>query len=84
MWITLRPAAPLLLRRTSSWPTITGAFAGACINLLSHDEARRSIAHNALGRAQSEFSWDAVSREFEAILEDNRIHYNSVISQVER
>jgi glycosyltransferase involved in cell wall biosynthesis len=51
-------------------------FADACINLLSSEDARRRIAQNALERAQREFSWDAVSREFEAILLKNEIHYN--------
>jgi len=50
-----------------------GVFAAACVRLLSDDAARRAIAHNALERAQKEFSWEAVSREFETILEDNRI-----------
>ena len=53
-----------------------GGFAAACIRLLSDDKARRMIAHNALKRAQGEFSWEAVSREFEAILENNRILSN--------
>jgi polysaccharide biosynthesis protein PslH len=51
-------------------------FAAACVRLLSDDAARQGIAHKALGRAQKEFSWEAVSREFEAILEDNRILSN--------
>jgi glycosyltransferase involved in cell wall biosynthesis len=51
-------------------------FAAACVRLLSDDAARRSIANNALERAQSEFSWEAVSREFEAILDSNRIFSN--------
>lgn len=53
-----------------------GGFAAACVRLLTDDQARRAIAHNALVRAQSEFSWEAVSREFEAILENNRILSN--------
>jgi glycosyltransferase involved in cell wall biosynthesis len=44
--------------------------------LLSDDAARHAIAHNALERAHREFSWEAVSREFEAILENNRILSN--------
>jgi glycosyltransferase involved in cell wall biosynthesis len=52
------------------------AFADACVRLLSDDAARRTISHNALDRAHKEFSWEAVSREFEAILEDNRILSN--------
>jgi glycosyltransferase involved in cell wall biosynthesis len=51
-------------------------FAAACVRLLSDDAARRSIAHKALERAQSELSWEAVGREFEAILENNRILSN--------
>jgi glycosyltransferase involved in cell wall biosynthesis len=50
-----------------------GALAAACVRLLSDEAARHALAHNALERAQKEFSWEAVSREFEAILEDNRI-----------
>ena len=34
-----------------------------------------SVAHNALERAQREFSWEAVSREFETILQDNQISF---------
>ena len=53
-----------------------GAFAAACVRLLSDDSARGAIAHNAIERTQKEFSWEAVSREFEAILENNRILHN--------
>jgi glycosyltransferase involved in cell wall biosynthesis len=56
-----------------------GDFAAACVRLLSDDAARHTIAHNALMRARSEFSWEAVSREFEAILESNRILSSPVI-----
>jgi glycosyltransferase involved in cell wall biosynthesis len=61
-----------------------GGFASACLRLLSDDQARRAIAHNALARAQGEFSWEAVSREFEAILLNNRILSNRVIPKDER
>jgi glycosyltransferase involved in cell wall biosynthesis len=47
-------------------------FANACVRLLKQDAVRRSIADCALQRAQSKLSWEAVSREFEAILENNR------------
>jgi len=50
-----------------------GAFAAACVRLLSDDAARNAIAHSALERSRNELSWEAVSREFEAILESNRI-----------
>ena len=53
-----------------------GAFAAACVRLLSDDSARCAIAHHAIERTQKEFSWEAVSREFEAILENNRILHN--------
>ena len=59
-----------------------GSFAAACHRLLSDDQARSTIAHNALVRAQSGFSWEAVSREFEAILENNRIPSNRMMPQV--
>jgi glycosyltransferase involved in cell wall biosynthesis len=49
------------------------AFAEACVRLLSDDAARRAVAGNALARVHRELSWEAVSREFEAILENNRI-----------
>lgn len=48
-------------------------FASACIRLLSDDAARCSIASNALRRAQRHLSWEAVSREFEEILDNNRL-----------
>jgi glycosyltransferase involved in cell wall biosynthesis len=51
----------------------SGGFAAACLRLLTDDAARCAIAHNALNRAQAEFSWNAVSSEFEAILDQNRI-----------
>jgi glycosyltransferase involved in cell wall biosynthesis len=53
-----------------------GAIAAACVRLLLDDKARSALAQNALKRVQSEFSWEAVSREFEAILENNRIVSN--------
>jgi glycosyltransferase involved in cell wall biosynthesis len=59
-------------------------FAAACVRLLTDDTARDAIARKALGRAQSEFSWEAVSREFEAILDNNRIVSNSAMAKVER
>jgi glycosyltransferase involved in cell wall biosynthesis len=59
-----------------------GGFAAACVRLLTDDEARRSVSRNALQRAQREFSWETVSREFETILENNRISSNSLMSQV--
>jgi glycosyltransferase involved in cell wall biosynthesis len=59
-----------------------GEIAAACVRLLSDDEARRAISHKALKRAQREFSWEAVSREFETILENNRIPSNGLIPQV--
>jgi glycosyltransferase involved in cell wall biosynthesis len=60
-----------------------GLFAAACVRLLTGDADRRAIAHNALQRAQREFSWQAVSREFEAILENNRILSNTVMPKAE-
>lgn len=59
------------------------AFAAACIRLLSDDAARRAIAKNAFERAQREFSWEAVSLEFEAILESNRISSDRPATRVE-
>ena len=52
------------------------SFADACVRLLKDNALRQSMAQSALQRAQSEFSWEAVSREFETILQNNRIHYN--------
>jgi glycosyltransferase involved in cell wall biosynthesis len=51
-------------------------FADACVRLLSDDAARRSIASNAVERMQNKQSWEAVSRDFEAILENNRLPHN--------
>ncbi|MGD0546284.1 MAG: glycosyltransferase family 4 protein [Terracidiphilus sp.] len=61
-----------------------GGFASACVRLLCDDAARRTIAHNALQRAQKEFSWQSVSLKFEAILESNRILSNQAIPKLER
>jgi glycosyltransferase involved in cell wall biosynthesis len=58
-----------------------GAFASACLRLLSDDASRRSIANYALLRAQSKLSWEAVSREFEAILENNRLVPNQAMPE---
>jgi glycosyltransferase involved in cell wall biosynthesis len=55
-------------------------FAAACVRLLSDDSARHRLGCNALLRAQNEFSWSAVSRQFEAILEDNRIQNSRIQS----
>ena len=51
-------------------------FAAACVRMLTEDASRRSMAKCALQRAQNEFSWEAVSREFENVLQNNRLHYN--------
>ena len=48
-------------------------FAGACLHLLSGEDARRAIATHALGLVESKFSWAAVTADFERILEENRI-----------
>jgi glycosyltransferase involved in cell wall biosynthesis len=47
-------------------------FAASCVRLLGDDAERQSIARNALHLVQSELSWAAVSRDFEAILLQNR------------
>lgn len=60
-----------------------GSFAAACVRLLSDDAARSAMAHNALESAQKEFSWGAISFEFEAILEKNRIVSNRVVARAE-
>ena len=52
------------------------SFAAACVRLLKDKSLRHSMAQNALLRAQRECSWEAVSRQFETILENNRILYN--------
>jgi glycosyltransferase involved in cell wall biosynthesis len=52
------------------------SFAAACVRLLRTESLRHSMADSALKRAQNEFSWEAVSREFEAVLINNRIQYN--------
>jgi glycosyltransferase involved in cell wall biosynthesis len=49
------------------------SFADACIRLLSDESVRSALARCARARAVRELSWNAVSREFEAILERNRL-----------
>jgi glycosyltransferase involved in cell wall biosynthesis len=48
-------------------------FADTCIRLLTDDAARSALARRARERAVNEFSWAAVAREFETILEQNRL-----------
>jgi glycosyltransferase involved in cell wall biosynthesis len=48
-------------------------FAAACVRLLSENSTRCSIASDALEYARSSLSWEAVSREFELILDNNRL-----------
>jgi glycosyltransferase involved in cell wall biosynthesis len=60
------------------------SFAAACVRMLTEAAQRHSMAQRALERAQNEFSWEAVSREFEAVLETNRLHYNLAKARVER
>jgi polysaccharide biosynthesis protein PslH len=47
-------------------------FAQACLRLLADDSARAALASEGLKLVESRFSWEAVSRDFEAILEQNR------------
>ena len=61
-----------------------GDFADACVRLLTQDAARRAIANSALARMQAMNSWDVASREFETILENNRIPADWFNSKVER
>jgi glycosyltransferase involved in cell wall biosynthesis len=60
------------------------SFAAACVRMLTEDAIRRAMAQRALERAQNEFSWEAVSREFEAVVDANRLHYDGPGSRVER
>lgn len=50
-----------------------GDFSAACIRLLSNDSARYSIASKALERMQRSHSWEAVTRDFELVLENNKL-----------
>jgi glycosyltransferase involved in cell wall biosynthesis len=59
-------------------------FADACVRLLLDDSARTSLAKNARQRTVKELSWEAVSREFEAILERNRAHANEPTAKEQR
>jgi glycosyltransferase involved in cell wall biosynthesis len=52
-------------------------FSAACLRLLSDEDTRRAIADNALALVQGKFSWAAVTADFEAILEANRITTSS-------
>jgi glycosyltransferase involved in cell wall biosynthesis len=48
-------------------------FAAACLRLLANEPERTSIATQALALVEGKFSWAAVTADFEAILEANRI-----------
>jgi polysaccharide biosynthesis protein PslH len=47
-------------------------FAALCLRLLDNSEERRAIASAALELVTGRFSWDRVSRDFEAILSRHR------------
>ncbi|MGB7985172.1 MAG: glycosyltransferase family 4 protein [Terracidiphilus sp.] len=51
-------------------------LAAACVRLLTNEPARHAIARNAMERVRRDFSWEAVSRDFEKILEANRVARN--------
>jgi len=59
-------------------------FADACVRLLLDDSARASLAENARQRTVRELSWEAVSHEFESILERNRTHANEPMVKAQR
>ncbi len=48
-------------------------FAAACLRLLRGEDERRHVAAAALHLVESRFSWAAVTKDFEAILEANRL-----------
>ncbi|SEG17009.1 Glycosyltransferase Family 4 [Bryocella elongata] len=48
-------------------------FAAACLRLLEQREAAMETAANALELVEQSFSWSAIGRVFEAILERNRL-----------
>jgi glycosyltransferase involved in cell wall biosynthesis len=58
-------------------------FADACIRLLSDEASRSLLALKARERAVRELSWEAVSREFEAILDRNRVGSNEATVKVQ-
>jgi glycosyltransferase involved in cell wall biosynthesis len=48
-----------------------GAFADACVLLLKDAKRREQLAREALSYVAARFSWEAVTREFETILESH-------------
>lgn len=48
------------------------AFAEACIQLLENQQRRKHLAAEGLSLVSNRFSWDAIAREFEAILHSAR------------
>jgi len=48
-------------------------FAAECIRMIADDAARRTMGKAALVRMEEKQSWAAVTRDFEAILESNRL-----------
>jgi len=57
-------------------------FAAACVRMLTEHPVRDSIARNALELVQDKLSWEAVSREFEAVLEHNRLPQNENMAEI--
>ena len=48
-------------------------FAAKCVRLLTDERARQDFASRALHRTRTNRSWETTAREFEAILEKNRL-----------
>mgnify|MGYP001546726339 CR=1 FL=1 len=54
------------------------SFANACLHLLENQQRRHQMADEAWNLVSGQFSWDAVTREFETILENYHAHSASI------
>jgi glycosyltransferase involved in cell wall biosynthesis len=67
--LTYTDGSDILIANTPS------EFATACLQLLKDEDKRQSVAQHALSLVETHFSWAAITREFEAILERNRLRH---------
>lgn len=60
---------PLCHQQTARIADTPAAFASECLDLLANEDGCRSMARRALDLVRANFSWERVTRQFEAALE---------------
>lgn len=65
---------PLTHKDTIRVADTPAAFAGECLDLLDNEKARDAMARRALDMVGARFSWEQVTCQFEAVLEQAAAH----------